>query len=39
LVDPIDEYMVQQVKDYDSKKLKSCTKEGLDMETNEEEKK
>jgi len=39
LVDPIDEYMVQQVKDYDGKKLKSCTKEGLDLEETEEEKK
>ena len=39
LVDPIDEYMVQQVKDYDGKKLKSCTKEGLDLEDTEEEKK
>merc|ERR1711971_1439847 len=29
LVDPIDEYMVQQMKDYDDKKLKSITKEGL----------
>jgi len=39
LVDPIDEYMVQQLKDYDGKKLKSCTKEGLDLEESEEEKK
>jgi len=39
LVDPIDEYMVQQVKDYDGKKLKSCTKEGLDLEDTEDEKK
>lgn len=39
LVDPIDEYMVQQLKDYDNKKLKSCTKEGLDLEETEEEKK
>jgi molecular chaperone HtpG len=39
MVDPIDEYMVQQLKDYDGKKLKSCTKEGLDLETSEEEKK
>jgi len=39
LVDPIDEYMVQQLKDYDGKKLKSCTKEGLDLETTEDEKK
>merc|ERR1712230_290705 len=29
MVDPIDEYCVQQLKEYDSKKLKSVTKEGL----------
>lgn len=39
LVDPIDEYMVQQLKDYDGKKLKSCSKEGLDLEETEDEKK
>jgi len=39
LVDPIDEYMVQQMKDYDDKKLKSVTKEGLDMDETEDEKK
>jgi len=39
LVDPIDEYMVQQMKDYDDKKLKSVTKEGLDLEETEDEKK
>jgi len=39
LVDPIDEYMVQQLKEYDGKKLKSCTKEGLDLEETEDEKK
>jgi molecular chaperone HtpG len=39
MVDPIDEYMVQQLKEYDGKKLKSVTKEGLDLETTEEEKK
>ena len=39
LVDPIDEYMVQQVKDYDGKKLKSCTKEGLELDETEDEKK
>jgi molecular chaperone HtpG len=39
LVDPIDEYMVQQMKDYDDKKLKSVTKEGLDLDDTEDEKK
>merc|ERR1719299_249931 len=39
LVDPIDEYMVQQMKEYDGKKLISCTKEGLDMDETEDEKK
>merc|ERR1711957_861068 len=39
LVDPIDEYMVQQMKDYEDHKLKSVTKEGLDMDETEDEKK
>merc|ERR1711939_942042 len=39
LVDPIDEYMVQQMKDYDDKKLKSVTKEGLELDESEDEKK
>merc|ERR1711966_601308 len=39
LVDLIDEYMVQQMKEYDGKKLISCTKEGLDMDETEDEKK
>jgi len=39
MVDPIDEYAVQQLKEYDGKKLKSCSKEGLDLEDSEEEKK
>merc|ERR1712025_43675 len=39
MVDPIDEYCVQQLKEYDSKKLKSVTKEGLDLDTEEEKKK
>jgi len=38
LTDPIDEYMVQQLKEYDGKKLLSCTKEGLEMDDTEEEK-
>lgn len=39
LTDPIDEYMVQQLKEYDSKKLVSITKEGLEIDASEEEKK
>merc|ERR1712226_1737613 len=39
MVDPIDEYCVQQLKEYDSKKLKSVTKEGLGLDTQEEKKK
>merc|ERR1711871_332253 len=39
MVDPIDEYCVQQLKEYDGKKLLSVTKEGLKFEESEEEKK
>merc|ERR1712159_391389 len=39
LCDPIDEYMVQQMKDYDEKKLKSVTKEGLELDETDDEKK
>merc|ERR1712115_728888 len=39
MVDPIDEYAIQQLKDYDGKKLLSATKEGLKLEEDEEEKK
>jgi len=39
LIDPIDEYCVQQLKDYEDKKLVCATKEGLELELSEEEKK
>ena len=38
MVDPIDEYVVQQLKEYDGKKLISVTKEGLEFDDTEEEK-
>jgi len=37
--EPIDEYMVQQLKEYEGKKLVNVSKEGLDLEQTEEEKK
>merc|ERR1711862_900979 len=39
LVDPIDEYAVQQLKEFDGKKLISATKEGLEIAEDEDEKK
>merc|ERR1712227_729473 len=39
MVDPIDEYSVQQMKEYDGKKLVSVTKEGLQFDETEDEKK
>merc|ERR1712224_15824 len=39
MVDPIDEYCVQQLKEYDGKKLLCATKEGLNLDDSEDEKK
>ena len=39
MIDPIDEYVIQQLKEFDGKKLKNCTKEGLDLADEEEKKK
>merc|ERR1712003_40065 len=39
MTDPMDEYAVQQLKDYDDHKLICATKEGLKMDDSEEEKK
>jgi len=38
MTEPIDEYVVQQLKEYDGKNLVSVTKEGLELPEDEEEK-
>ncbi|CAF0760428.1 unnamed protein product [Adineta ricciae] len=39
MIEPIDEYCVQQLKEFDGKKLVSVTKEGLELPEDENEKK
>jgi len=39
MVDPIDEYAVQQLKEYNGKKLLSVTKDGLDLDDEDDKKK
>ena len=39
MVDPVDEYAVQQMKEYEGKKLISASKEGLDLGEDADEKK
>lgn len=39
MVEPIDEYVVQQMKEYDGKQLVSVTKEGLELPEDEDDKK
>ena len=39
MVDPIDEYVIQQLKDFEGHKLKNCSKENLEFDQTEDEKK
>lgn len=38
LIDPVDEWVVQDLRDYKGKKLQSITREGLDLDSEEEKK-
>lgn len=38
MVDPIDEYVIQQLKEFDGHKIRNCSKEGLELDETEEEK-
>merc|ERR1719321_520045 len=38
MIDPIDEYCVQQLKEYEEKKLVNCSKEGIDLGDEDEKK-
>lgn len=38
LIDPIDEYMVQSIREYDGKQLVCCSKDGFEIETTEGDK-
>ena len=37
MVDAIDEYVIQQLKEFEGKKLRNCTKEGLNLDWTENE--
>jgi molecular chaperone HtpG len=36
MIDPIDEYVIQQLKEFDGKKLRNCSKEGLEIDQTED---
>lgn len=39
MVDAIDEYVIQQLKEFEGKKLRNCTKEGLELDQTDDDKK